>query len=257
MDNPKNRKNEILIWGIKITPLSINEIIEIVENNILGERISMQVTGVNSEIIINSQSDASLREAINNSHIVNIDGMAVVAGLRLLGYHIKERAACPDIFDILLDRANTKEYKIFFLGASEIVIKEMVRKLQKEYSNLKIVGFHHGYFEQNNEYDVVNMIKSSNADILFLGISSPKKERFISNYLNFMNIPLCFGVGGVFDIKAGLYKRAPLWIQNIGMEWLFRLVQEPNRLIKRNLTIIIPFIYLVFKTLLKINNKKV
>lgn len=225
----------VKIWNIKIDTFTIAQIVEIATENIEGKRLPMQITGVNAEIIVSSQKDKSLQAAINESNIVNIDGISVVLGLRILGFQIKERAACPDIFNILLERANSKGYKIFFLGAQEVVLKQMITKLQEEFSNLQIVGFHNGYFNPENEIEIAEMIKASNADMLFLGIPSPKKELFIRNYLNFMDVPLCFGVGGVFDIKAGIYKRAPEWMQKIGMEWFYRFMQEPRRMWKRYL----------------------
>jgi N-acetylglucosaminyldiphosphoundecaprenol N-acetyl-beta-D-mannosaminyltransferase len=237
----------INIWGIKIDLLTIKQITDVIEENIASKRLPMQVTGVNSETIIKSLNNKSLQLAINESDIVNIDGISVVIGLRILGFQIKERAACPDIFDILIDRANAKGYKLFFLGAKEKVVKEMIRKLQDEYSDLQIVGFHNGYFNEDNEHEVVKMIKASNADMLFLGIPSPMKELFIRKYLNTMDVPLCFGVGGVFDIKAGIFKRAPDWIQKIGMEWFYRFMQEPRRMWYRYLVGNSKFIWLVLK----------
>jgi|SRR5665647_3262112 len=245
----------IHIWNIKIDTFTINQIVDIVEDNFASNRYPMQITGVNAETIVSSQNDKSLQKAINESHIVNIDGISVVIGLRLLGFKIKERAACPDIFDILLERANSKGYKIYFLGAQEEVINKMIIKLQNEYSNLKIVGFHNGYFNQENEIEIAEMIKASNADMLFLGIPSPKKEFFIRNYLNFMDVPLCFGVGGVFDIKAGIFKRAPDWMQKIGMEWFYRFVQEPRRMWKRYLIGNTKFIWAVIREKYRISSR--
>jgi len=246
----------IRIWNIKIDTFTIKQIIDIVEENISGNRFPLQITGVNAETIISSQNDKSLQAAINDSHIVNIDGISVVIGLRILGFRIKERAACPDIFDILLERANTKGYKIYFLGAQEEVVKKMIIKLQNEYSNLQIVGFHNGYFNQENEIEIAEMIKASNADMLFLGIPSPKKELFIRNYLNFMDVPLCFGVGGVFDIKAGIFKRAPDWMQKVGMEWFYRFMQEPRRMWKRYLIGNTKFIWAVISEKYRISSRK-
>ena len=241
----------IPIWGIKIDTFTAKQIVNIIEDNINGKRLPMQVTGVNSETIIRSQDDKFLQAAINASHIVNIDGISVLLGLRILGYSVKERATCPDIFDILLDRANTKGYKIFFLGAQEEIIKEMIRKLHMKYTNLNIVGFQNGYFNFENEFEVAKMIKSSNADMLLIGISSPKKELFIKNHIKFMNVPLCFGVGGVFDIKAGLFKRAPYWMQKNGMEWFYRLIKEPRRMWRRYLVGNTKFIWAVVKEKVK------
>ena len=244
----------ITAWGINIDLITINQLIQIVEDNINRLRLPMQVSGINPEIIIKTISNDNLKYAINNSAIVNIDGVSVALALRMLGYSGVKRIPCPDVFDILLDQANKNEYKIFLLGAKEEVVKEMINKLQKDYINLKIVGYHNGYFNQENECEIASLIKSSNADMLFLGMPSPKKELFISSYLTFLNVPLCFGVGGVFDIKAGIVKRAPKWMQKIGLEWMFRLIQEPKRLIKRQRNIF-KFFILFLKTF-RLNKKR-
>jgi len=235
------------IWGINIDLLSIDQIIEAIETNLNTRRLPMQVTGINPEIIINSITDRSLNNAINESSIVNIDGISVVVALRMLGYGGVKRVACPDIFDILLDKANKKGYRVFFLGARKEIVTAMIANLKNEYPDLQIAGFHDGYFSKENEPKIAKKIRSSKADMVFLGMSSPKKELFIRNYLEILNVPLCLGVGGVFDIKAGLYKRAPKWMQEMGLEWLYRLIQEPRRMIKRQVNIL-KFINLFFKT---------
>jgi N-acetylglucosaminyldiphosphoundecaprenol N-acetyl-beta-D-mannosaminyltransferase len=239
----------IAIWNLHIDIISLNQILEIVENNIRNFRKPIKITGINPEIVIKSLKDEDFREAINLSDIVNIDGVSIAIALRIMGYSGVKRITCPDIFDALLDLANANGYKIYFLGAKECIINEMIRRLLNEYPNIKIVGYHHGYFNEKEEYQLINNIKTSGADMLFLGMSSPKKEFFITKHLKYMNVPLNFGVGGVFDIKAGLYRRAPKWMQRIGLEWLFRLIQEPKRLIQRQIGIY-KFFFLLFKTLL-------
>jgi exopolysaccharide biosynthesis WecB/TagA/CpsF family protein len=240
----------ISVWGIKIDIITINELLEFIEENINNSRIPMQITGVNPEIIVKSLNNQNLKDAINGSSVVNIDGISVSLGLKILGYSNAKRVTCPDIFEALIYRANKRGYKIFFLGAKDHIVKEMIIRLQQEYLDLRIVGYHNGYFDIEKEVEIAESIRLSNADILFIGISSPKKELFIKNYLDFMNVPLCLGVGGIFDIKAGLYKRAPILMQKMGLEWLYRLLLEPKRLIRRQINIYL-FLNLVLKTLIK------
>jgi N-acetylglucosaminyldiphosphoundecaprenol N-acetyl-beta-D-mannosaminyltransferase len=247
---------EIDFLGLKIHPWSRRETIDLIESNIIERKHNFQHIVVNAAKIVYAQKNELLRNSINNSDIVNIDGMAVVWALRLLGYNVPERVSGIDLFQNLLDLASGKGYKVFFLGAKPDVIQRMVNNLIKRYNNLHIVGFHHGYFSEKEEKEIVLKIVKSHPDMLFLGITSPKKEIFLNRYTNKMNVPFSMGVGGSFDILSGITKRAPFWMQNIGLEWLYRIYQEPRRMWKRYLVTNTIFIYLVFKALLTGNKTK-
>lgn len=227
----------VKIWEIEIDIIPQEEIIKIVDDNIKNARLPMKITGVNPEVIIKSHEDIALRHAIIESKIINIDGISVALALKMLGYKLARKVACPDISDSLISIAERSGYRIFFLGARQETLEKMIAKLKIDYPKLHIAGYINGYYDNSKEKTIAEKIKSSNADILFIGMPSPAKELFISTNMKFLNIPLCFGVGGYFDILAGVFKRAPKWLQFLGLEWLFRLSQEPKRLFKRQLNI--------------------
>lgn len=227
----------IKIWEIEIDILTKQEIIEIVDDNIKKARLPMQITGVNPEVIIKSRENIELRHAIKKSTIINIDGIAVALALKMLGYKRAIRVACPDIFDSLISTAEKSGYRVFFLGARQEILEKMITNLRNKYPKLIIAGSINGYYDSSYVKTIAMEIKSSNADILFIGMPTPAKELFISTNMTFLNIPLSFGVGGYFDILAGVFKRAPKWLQFLGLEWLFRLLQEPKRMFKRQLNI--------------------
>jgi N-acetylglucosaminyldiphosphoundecaprenol N-acetyl-beta-D-mannosaminyltransferase len=233
--------------GLKINPWGFNTFLEKIEENIISHKHLQQVSSVNGAIAVYAQKDPDLKRAINNSWYVNADGMSVVWGMRFLGHKIPERASCPELFNKLIDLCEKKCYKPYFLGAKEDVIKKTAENLQKKHPNLKIAGFRNGYFTVKDDLIVAEEIKKSEADMLFLGISSPKKELFVEKCLKIMNVPFTFGVGGVFDIIAGKTKRAPLWMQRIGLEWFYRLIQEPKRMWKRYLFTNTMLIYYVLR----------
>ena len=234
-------------FGVKINSLSLNDFIELIEQNIITRTALIQQTSVNAYTIVSVQHDLALREAINKSTLVNIDGMSVVWALKFLGYKHVEKASCPDIFDRLMMLAAEKGYRPFFLGTTPEILDTAIRNLKNEYPALEMAGSHHGYFNEENAEEIAKLIKESKADMLFLGISSPKKELFSDRYSAYMQVPYIFGVGGVFDILANVTKRAPRWMQNSGLEWLYRFLQEPRRMWRRYLIGNVQFVWIVIK----------
>jgi len=191
---------------------------------------------VNAAKLVNIQRDDRLREAVVSSDIINADGQAVIWAARFLGYRLPERVAGIDLMDRLVELAAHKKYKIFLLGAKEKVLRAVVRGYEQEYSCEILAGTRNGYFSDEEAPEVAKEIAGSGADMLFVGMSSPRKELFLDKYRQVIEqVPVVMGVGGSFDVKAGVVKRAPLWMQRAGLEWLYRLLQEPRRLWKRYL----------------------
>jgi N-acetylglucosaminyldiphosphoundecaprenol N-acetyl-beta-D-mannosaminyltransferase len=241
--------NEISIWQIKINPISKIEIVELIDKHISCNKSIFHLTGVNPETITQAQKNEDLRKSIISSDIVNIDNMLVVTFLRILGYKISERAACPDIFEQLLFLSNKKGYRIYFLGAKEEVLQLMLKKLLAKYPNLNIVGSRNGYFNPKEELSIVEEIWESNPDLLFVALPTPQKELFIQKYKDILGTRFAFGVGGVFDVQAEKVKRAPLWMRNIGLEGIHRAFQNPANYGSRYIKFYIPFLKLFLKEL--------
>lgn len=214
-------------WGIKITSGRKSEIFSIIKQWLESGKRGIQITGINAETVSLLKKQPLLARSINDSDIVNIDGIAVVYALRMYGYTIPERAACPDIFEMFLQEANCQGDSIYFLGAEEMVIRRMVVKIALEYPNLKIVGYHNGFFRDKEE-QIVAQISRLKPTYLFLGLPSPMKEEFIFKHKRDLDVGLLYGVGGVFDIKGGKVNRAPCWVQRINMEWFFRILLDPS-----------------------------
>ena len=239
--------SKIKAFNLNINTCTTAEFVTVIEKNIINRTITLQQTGINAHAVVSVQHDKLMRKAINNSDLVNVDGLPVVWALNLLGYKGVIKATCADIFENLLKLANDKGYKPFFLGSKPEIIKLTIKNLKEKYPKLQIAGYHHGYFNTDTTQDIANTIKDSKADMLFLGISSPKKELFSTQYKEYMQVPYTLGVGGMFDIIAGKTKRAPLWMQNLGLEWFYRFIQEPRRMWKRYLVGNSKFIWLVAK----------
>ncbi len=207
---------------------------------------------VNASKIVSMQKDLELRESVNTCDLINADGQAVVWASKMLGKPLKERVAGIDLMSNLVNLAHQKKYKIFFFGAKEEVVKQVVDNYTKKYSNSIIAGYRNGYFNKKDERSIAKEIADSGADILFVAISSPTKEVFLHQNRDLLkNVNFTMGVGGSFDVVSGKVKRAPLWMQNSGLEWFYRFAQEPKRMWKRYLVGNYKFIKLVLTEKIK------
>jgi len=229
----------------------MQETLQIVDHTISkGEQLHHVV--VNAGKIVAMQTDLQLRESVNESDLINADGQAVVWASKILGKPLKERVAGIDLMVNLVELAAQKNYKVFFFGAKEEVVKKVVGKYTKQYSSNIIAGYRNGYFKKEDEQDIAKEIANSGANILFVAISSPTKENFLYENKQLLNkVNFVMGVGGSFDVVSGKVKRAPLWMQNSGLEWFYRFAQEPKRMWKRYLVGNSKFITLVIKEKLK------
>lgn len=229
----------------------MKQTIETVDNAVAQNR-QLQHVVVNAGKMVAMQKDAQLRESVNSSDIINADGQAVVWASRFLGKPLKERVAGIDLMQNLVELAHQKKYKIFLLGAKEEVVSNVVKIYTEQYSNGLIAGYRNGYFKREDEPEIARQIAASGAQILFVAITSPIKENFLYNHREILkDVNFVMGVGGSFDVVAGVTKRAPLWMQKAGLEWFYRFAQEPKRMWKRYLVGNSKFIYLVLKEKLK------
>jgi N-acetylglucosaminyldiphosphoundecaprenol N-acetyl-beta-D-mannosaminyltransferase len=136
---------------------------------------------------------------------------------------------------------------VFLLGAREEVVSEVKRQYELKYPGLTVCGYRNGYWKPEEEAGVVEQIREASADLLFVAISSPKKEHFLGQYQAHMKIPFAMGVGGTFDVAVGRVKRAPLWMQKSGLEWFYRFLQEPRRMFRRYFIEDMAFVWLFLK----------
>ena len=243
--------NRIQILNTTIDNFSMKETLEIIDKRIASQQRLHHVV-LNAGKIVAMQDDKQLMQSVNEADLINADGQAVVWASKVLGKPLKERVAGIDLMSNLVEMAHIKGYKIFFLGAKQEVLKKVVQNYIQQYSNNIIAGYRNGYFSREDEKDIAQQIAESGAQILFVAISSPTKENFLYKHKQILaKVNFVMGVGGSFDVVSGLVKRAPKWMQNTGLEWLYRLVQEPQRMWKRYLLGNTKFILLVIKEWLK------
>lgn len=208
--------------------------------------VQTQHVVVNVAKLVTMRKDAKLRNAVVNCDIINIDGMGIVWGARWMGHKVPERVSGVDLFHELLELAAQRGYPVFLLGATLDVVEETAKVVSSQYPGLKLAGFHHGYFWDDEE-SVVRKIGRSGAKLLFVAITSPKKEEFIDHWKEHLGVNFVMGVGGTFDVVAGKALRAPVWMQESGLEWLYRVIQEPRRLWKRYLVTNSQYVWMLLK----------
>ncbi len=244
---------KIQLLNIHIDNLTMTETISLIEKSIENQKQIHHVV-VNAGKMVQMQNDAQLRNSVNNSDIINADGQAVVWASKILNKPLKERVAGIDLMQNLVKLAHKKNYKIFLFGAKEEVVQKVAQIYTNRYGKSILAGFRNGYYKQEEEKEIAKIIANSGANILFVAITSPKKEIFLNKYKSrLQSVNFIMGVGGSFDVIAGKTKRAPLWMQKAGLEWLYRLIQEPKRMWKRYLIGNSKFIWLVLKE--KFKNK--
>jgi N-acetylglucosaminyldiphosphoundecaprenol N-acetyl-beta-D-mannosaminyltransferase len=217
----------------------------------ISEQRSIHHVAVNAVKVVNAQNNASLKASIVNCDIINADGKAIVWASRILNKPLPERVAGIDLMEELVIMAAEKKYQIFLLGAKEEIVTKVVEVYTTKYGKEIIAGYRNGYFKQEEEKQIAEQIANSKATILFVAMTSPKKEIFLNTYKNIIQTPFIMGVGGSFDVVSGFVKRAPKWMQNWGLEWFFRTIQEPRRMWKRYLFGITIFAFLVLREKVK------
>ncbi|MFM7431646.1 MAG: WecB/TagA/CpsF family glycosyltransferase [Flammeovirgaceae bacterium] len=220
----------IKLFSIPVDVLTVRETMDLVEDAIREKKL-IHHTVINAGKISLMQKDPQLFKSVVEADIINADGMPVVWASRLAGKPLPERVNGTNLMESLIELSHQKGYKIFFFGAKEEVVKGVVDRYSKEYSPAIIAGYRNGYFKKEDEPQIALDIRSSGANILFVAITSPIKENFLYNQKDTLNtLNFVMGVGGSFDVAAGLVKRAPVWMQNAGLEWFYRFLQEPRRM---------------------------
>ena len=205
----------------------------IVVDEYIQKQIPLHLMGINADKINALQNNARLRKIVNECKVINADGASVVWASKVLKKPLKERVAGIDLMCELLRLAEKREYSIYLLGARQEVVEKTKEAIQAKHPRLKIAGIRNGYFPEKEWQEIGRDIIHKHPQIVFVGITSPLKE-YLVEFLQNMNVNCVFmGVGGSFDVLSGRIPRAPKWVQNIGMEWLFRVIQEPGRLWKR------------------------
>lgn len=238
------------LFGVPIAAITMADAVTAVDDAIQSRR-PLQIGVVNAAKLVNMRRDEALRASVLSSSIVLADGTSVVWASRLLGRPLPERVAGIDLMMAMLARGNTQRYRIYCLGATQAVLDAVIERIRQEYPGVVVAGSHHGYFAAPDEERIAADIAGAAPDILLVAMTSPRKEQFLARWSSRLHVPVCHGVGGSFDVFAGLVQRAPAGWQRLGLEWLYRVKQEPRRLWKRYLVTNTLFIDMVVVELVR------
>lgn len=236
------------VLGVPVSCVSMSGALDIVDSAVASGS-TLHIGVVNAAKIVNMRKDPELRQAVLASDIIFADGMSVVWAGRLLGVPIRERVTGIDLMFGMLERGNAGRYRVYLLGAKDEVVAEVAARIRSDYPNVVIAGMRNGYFGPDDEAAVAAQIADTRPDIVFVAITSPKKERFLARWASSIGARVYHGVGGSFDVYSGKVARAPKVWQRLGLEWLYRLLQEPGRLWKRYLYTNTTFASLVLREL--------
>jgi N-acetylglucosaminyldiphosphoundecaprenol N-acetyl-beta-D-mannosaminyltransferase len=210
------------------------ETLDVVDGFISSRRVHHHVV-LNVSKVVQAAKDPDLRAIIESCDLVSADGQPIIWASRWLGTPLRARVTGVDLMFRLIERAAEHGHRLYLLGARDAVVQAAVARLVREHPGVPVAGWHDGYWAEDREEDLVREIAASRPDILFVAISSPRKEQFLARWKDEIAAPFVMGVGGSFDVYAGVTRRAPMWMQRTGLEWLFRVVQEPRRMWRRYL----------------------
>lgn len=216
-----------------------------------GLRTSHIVVTANASHLCMMRRDAALRHACQAADMAVADGMSVVWALKLLGRPVAERVAGIDLMNRLLAAASAEGLRVYFLGAKQEVLEAVVAHCAEHHPGLVVAGARNGYFTPRDHDALVEEIRASQPHLLFIGMPTPFKDVFCERHRDRLQVPLIMGVGGSFDVLAGVIARAPRAMQSMGLEWAWRLVMEPRKLWRRYLTTNSEFIWLVLRELVR------
>ena len=243
-----NTPARICVAGCPVDKLSLEEAVKELCYR-LELRIRTHVVFVNAAKVVRCRQHPALRDVLERADLLLADGVPVVWASRLLGVPLPGRVNGTDLMERMLRAAAERGYRVYLLGARREVVTRTVVEIERRYPGVQVVGFHHGYFQESEEEILAREINASGADLILLGMSTPHKEFWGDRNLPRLGVAVCQGVGGSFDVLAGVVGRAPVWMQRSGLEWFYRLLQEPGRLWRRYLETNSAFIWLVLTDL--------
>jgi N-acetylglucosaminyldiphosphoundecaprenol N-acetyl-beta-D-mannosaminyltransferase len=243
------RMKRVRLLNGQFDPLTLRQTVDAVFDLLEASQFGWLCT-VNVAILMMMRTNARLQNFVDRSALVVADGQPLIWCAPWLGHSLPERVTGVDLVDALCERAASVGKPVYLLGATTDIVAKTAQHLRRRYANLHI-EYADGFFTQDEAAARADRIHVSGADILFVGMGVPRQEIFIEEQWDRLGVGMAIGVGGSFDVLAGVHARAPIWMQKIGMEWLFRLIQEPRRLFARYLVTNSQYCWLVLCALLK------
>ncbi len=220
------------ILGINFDNYTMNEAVDEVMNQLQKEKSAYKIYTPNPEIVMMAKENKDFMNVLNRGNLVIPDGIGVVIGARIMKKNIPERVAGYDLVQQILTKMKNKNMTAYFLGSAKGIADEAARNMEATHQGLKVVGTHDGYFDDQEEKNIITSIKSLQPDLLLVGLGAYRQEKWIDDHIEELGVKVAVGVGGSLDGMAGHVKRAPVIFQKLYIEWLYRLIKQPSRAIR-------------------------
>ena len=219
---------KVTILGVPVDVITMGEAVARIDG-FIEKRTPVLVATANAEMLMRATHDGALRRILQGAAMVTPDGAGTVWAAHHLGHAMPERVAGYDMVQELMREAPAKHRRIFFFGSAPGVADKAKAKAEQLYPGIEIVGTRNGFFTAADEPAIIEEIKAAHPDILLAALGVPKQEKWLAKHLSELGVPVSIGVGGTFDVMAGVMKRAPRWMQRAKLEWLFRGMMQPQR----------------------------
>lgn len=240
----------IHLLGAPLDTVTLDDAVKLVDEAVASRRPTLNAS-LNAAKLVRMQTDTELRESVELCDLVTADGVPVVWAARALGHDVPGRVNGTDLMELLFAHAAERGYSVYLFGSEPGIVSRARMEIERRHPAIRIAGTQHGFFAATEEESVVRRIAAAQPDILFIALGTPQKELFQARHRDELGVPFTMGVGGSFEVLAGVRKRAPRWAQRTGLEWAFRMVQEPRRLAGRYVVGNTRFVYLVGREVLR------
>ena len=219
------------ILGLPVHPVSTDDALRFFEDAIAAEsRVPHHVVTADASMVVLARRDPELRAIIVGADLVTPDGAGILWASRLLHTPITQKVSGVDLVAHACRLSAERGWRLFFLGAAPGVAEEAAERLRARFPGVQIVGTQDGYFPPEQEASVVTQVQAARPDILFVAFGIPRQEKWITRHKAALGVPVALGIGGSFDVHSGRVQRAPVWMQEHGMEWLHRLAANPKKI---------------------------
>jgi N-acetylglucosaminyldiphosphoundecaprenol N-acetyl-beta-D-mannosaminyltransferase len=240
----------IHLLGAPLDAVTLDDAVKLVDEAVASRRPTLNAS-LNAAKLVRIQTDSELRESVELCDLVTADGVPVVWAARALGHPVPGRVNGTDLMELLFAHAAERGYSVYLFGSEPGILSGARAEIERRHPAIRIVGTQHGFFAPSEEEAVVRRIAAARPDILFIALGTPQKELFQARHRDELGVPFTMGVGGSFEVLAGVRRRAPRWAQRTGLEWAFRMAQEPRRLAGRYVVGNTRFVYLVGREVLR------
>lgn len=223
-------KDTVNILGVNFPRINVNDTLSIIEERIKREITELfHVITVNPEIVLNYKKDENLKKIIDEAGLITADGVGIIMASKWKRDPLPERVTGCDVLIKLLEKGNDRKWSFYLFGAAEEVSEKAYECITKDYPNVNIVGRHNGFYNKEEEKEIIKNIEQLKPDILVVALGAPRAEKWIYDNKNMLGAKVAIGVGGSLDIISGTVKRAPKVWQKMNLEWLYRLIKQPWR----------------------------